>query len=169
MRTKVNGFTLIEFIMTLAIVGLLTGIALPSLARVGAHTRIRTAADTLATHFASARFAAISRHTAVSVCPTADGATCRADGVWDGGWIVFEDPARSGRPNAVLTRSDPVGPRIHVRSSSARSLIRFLPNGSASGTNLTVELCGQSASRAIIVNNAGRARAEDSPQLHLCS
>ncbi|WP_166636796.1 GspH/FimT family pseudopilin [Cognatilysobacter terrigena] len=170
MRTKVNGFTLIELIMTLAVASLILGVALPSLAGVTRRTHVRTTTATLVTSLASARLSAVARNTAVSVCPSSDGETCRQDGVWDAGWIVFEDASRSGRPVAgVLSQARPSGARVQTRSSTARPLVRFLPNGAASGTNTTIEICSEGIHRAVIVNNAGRARVDASAAARLCS
>ncbi|WP_329607079.1 GspH/FimT family pseudopilin, partial [Xanthomonas perforans] len=40
-----------------------------------------------------------------------------------------------------------------------RSIVRFLPNGRSSGTNITISLCSNARRLAdVVVNNSGRAR-----------
>ncbi|TBW93334.1 GspH/FimT family protein, partial [Xanthomonas citri] len=48
---------------------------------------------------------------------------------------------------------------IDIVSTAGRSIVRFLPNGRSSGTNITISLCSNARRLAdVVVNNSGRAR-----------
>ncbi|KGM50983.1 hypothetical protein N792_12990 [Lysobacter concretionis Ko07 = DSM 16239] len=166
MRQEARGFTLIELMVTLAVMAVLLGIGVPSFQRLQQSTRTTTAFHLLTTSLALARLSAVKSNAPVSVCPSRDGRHCRGDSVWDDGWIVFADPARAKQPasvDAVLHRFDRVGPRLALRSTAGRTLVRFHPSGMAYGSNLSVRLCStrdRTHLGSVIVNNAGRPRSE---------
>src|SRR5690606_32580875 len=115
---------------------------------------------------AAARIAAVKDGTAVSVCPSPDGARCRGDAVWEGGWSVYSDPGDEGQPRnarAGLQHVEGIGPGLALRSSSGRSGVPFPPDGWSYGRSLSVRLCGLEGSRLlgkVVVNHAGRPRGE---------
>lgn len=166
MRQEARGFTLIELMVTLAGMGVLLGIGVPSFQRLQQKTRIATSFHLLTTSLALARITAVRNHAPVSICPSSDGRWCRGDAVWDDGWIVFADPARAAQPasdDAVLQRFDRPGPGVSLRSTAGRTLVRFHPSGMAHGSNLSVRLCStidRTHLGSVIVNNAGRPRSE---------
>jgi type IV fimbrial biogenesis protein FimT len=166
MRQEARGFTLIELMVTLAVMAVLLGIGVPSFQRLQQSTRTSTAFHLLTTTLALARLSAVKSNAPVSVCPSRDGRHCRGDTVWDDGWIVFADPSRAKQPasaEAILQRFDRVGPGIALRSTAGRTLVRFHPSGMAHGSNLSVRLCSTKDSThlgSVIVNNAGRPRSE---------
>ena len=117
------------------------------------------------TAFAMARIAAITRRTPVAVCPTENGRDCADTIRWEGGWLVFEDRRRLGRPErpqVILAASDAVD-RVSIRSTDGRRLVRYQPDGRSPGSNVTLSICslrtGQLVSRTV-VNNVGRVRTE---------
>ena len=160
-----RGFTLIEFLAVTAIstIGLAIGVPAVHRAMDAAHTA--SALSRLTTSLAVARIESIRRNRPVSVCPSLTGRTCGDDRRWDGGWIVFEDHGR-GQPDdeaAVIERAEGLNRRIAVSATAGRPLVRFMPDGWASGTNSTLRIClvgrGQLAA-TVVVNNAGRTRTE---------
>ncbi|HEU4774898.1 MAG TPA: Tfp pilus assembly protein FimT/FimU [Lysobacter sp.] len=166
MRQEARGFTLIELMVTLAVMAVLMGVGVPSFQHLQQSARTATAFHLLTTSLALARLSAVKNNVPVSVCPSSDGRYCRGDTVWDDGWIVFADPSRAKQPasaEAVLQRFDRVGPGIALRSTAGRTLVRFHPSGMAQGSNLSVRLCSTKDSThlgSVIVNNAGRPRSE---------
>jgi type IV fimbrial biogenesis protein FimT len=87
-RTQ-RGFTMIELMVTVAILAVITAIAVPSLRGFIQRSNAASAANTMLTSFALARSEAIRGNARVTVCPSRNGDNC--DGAWADGWIVFLD------------------------------------------------------------------------------
>lgn len=85
------GFTIIELMVTLALVGVLAGLAAPSVRDMIATSRLKTHSGAIQGSLMMARSEAIKRKVRVVVCKSADQANCTAAGNWEQGWIVFVD------------------------------------------------------------------------------
>ena len=78
---RAQGFTLVELMVTVAILAILVGVAVPSFKSFGEGQRVRSAAAEITTSILSARSEAVKRNTSVTLAPdTADA--------WAGGWTV---------------------------------------------------------------------------------
>ena len=163
MRTQ-NGFTLVEFMATLAVATVLLGIGAPAVGRLVDSARCSTALSRLTTSLATARIEAIRRNRPVSVCPSSTGQSCRSDRRWDGGWIVFVDDG-SGQPagpDSVIERADATG-RLAIAATVGRPLVRYQPDGWSAGTNSTIRICTTGREElvaTVTINNSGRTRSE---------
>jgi type IV fimbrial biogenesis protein FimT len=87
MRNK--GFTLIEFAVVMAIVGILVSLATPSIINFMANADVRSNASSIAGDFGTARAEALRTRRSVTVCARASAGVCGA--TWGQGWIVFQD------------------------------------------------------------------------------
>ena len=160
------GFTLIELMISVSVAGILAGVAVPSLGGMVEQTRTSAAISSLTTHMALARVAAISRNRRAVLCPSNDGAQCRSDTDWSGGWMLFLDDDGNRKPdvNEDVLRVDlaPTSRHLRVVSTTGRQQLRYLPDGRSAGTNLTISICNQTGQLlgAVIVNNMGRPRSE---------
>lgn len=169
MHRNAVGFTLIELMITLAVIAVVTTIGLPALTQTLQRTRIATASHSLSATLASARSTAVMRREAVSVCPIDARQRCRMDGVWEDGWMMFRDSGRTGQPasaNDILRISDPLDETLILRTTSGRHRARFQPDGRSTGSTLTLSLCSAADGRVlsrVVLNNWGRARTERSP------
>lgn len=76
--------------MTVAILGILTAVALPNFADTVESNVTNSQAKLFITTLNLARSEAIKRGTNVGICPSNDGQDCDA-GSWTTGWIVFVD------------------------------------------------------------------------------
>lgn len=164
-----RGLTLVELTATLAIAALGLTLALPVFNGLQGRTRAATARHTLTAALMTARTSAITRREPVTACPSADGARCSGTRDWSDGWILYHDPGREPQPRSsahVLRRFDALAPTLSATSSVGRTLVRFQPDGRASGTNVSLRLCSRHNGElltSVILSNAGRARTETPP------
>jgi type IV fimbrial biogenesis protein FimT len=88
-----SGFTLIEMIVTVAIVAILASIAVPSFSSLIERNRATVAANEMVSALLLARSEALKRRNNVTVCTSVDQTTCAGNGELDfsKGWIVFVD------------------------------------------------------------------------------
>lgn len=83
------GFTLVELMVTLAIAGILAGLAAPSFSEMIANQRARSAATDLYVALSKARSEALKRNVSVALTP-------KTAGQWNSGWQIL-DPADATR------------------------------------------------------------------------
>lgn len=158
------GITLIEQIMALAILAVLVSIAAPSLGGLLSRNRVQSMQMDYIAGLQHAREAAVTHGVPVVFCPSSDGIACQATSIWDGGWLIAEDRDADNQPDhRALYTGTASDTQLHVRSSTGRYRVRFQPDGSAAGSNLTLTVCVASeAGRGlnVIVSNAGRIRGD---------
>ncbi|MCE4354180.1 GspH/FimT family pseudopilin [Xanthomonas hortorum] len=159
-----KGYTAVELLIVMAIVGIVAAVGLPSFRTLIEWQRAQTRVHLLTAHLAMARSLAVTHRLPVSICPSVDGASCRPDRDWSRGWILFKDPLRSGQPadagSIVHVEQYAESDNISITGTIGRSLVRFLPNGRNSGTNITISVCTRAQRLAdVIVNNSGRTRS----------
>jgi type IV fimbrial biogenesis protein FimT len=174
MKNRMKGFTLIELGVTLAVIGVIAGFAVPSLQNgiyAGHGNAARSAL--LASLMTSSHKAAL--HGArTTLCPSADGTYCLSGFDWSHGWIGFIDQNgnREREPDeSVISRHEPLQ-NARLISSSGRSRIVFQGNGGNAGSNVTFTLCdrrGAEKAQTLVLSNTGNLRkgAPDPAQLAL--
>lgn len=102
--TRPHGFTLVELMVTLAVLAILASIAVPGFQNLIQNNRATSMANELTTAMNLARSEAVKRGIEVSVCP--DGGTW-----WDGttgGWFIdISDDCGGNSDDALRAWSDP--------------------------------------------------------------
>jgi len=88
---RVGGFTMIELVVTMTIVGILAAIGVPSFNYITTSNRITGEINGLLGDLQFARSEAVKQGLPVTVCASSDGATCNGGIDWESGWIVFLD------------------------------------------------------------------------------
>ena len=85
-----KGFTLIEMMITIAIIGILAAIGMPSYKNTITSMRMSAEINALSNSLNFARTEAMKRGLVTSVCPVSGGA-CTTSTDWSGGWSTLLD------------------------------------------------------------------------------
>lgn len=171
-----RGFTMTELMIVIVLAGILFAFAIPSFLTSLTNSALNGESNRLLGALIVARSEAITRGVSVTVCRSADQATCGgAD--WNNGWIVFADANGNGTRQVAtedLLRVD--GPlennlKLEINGDDL-SHVRYLPSGNARSNagslqNKTLLLCRINRppfltdddyyARSIILDITGRA------------
>jgi type IV fimbrial biogenesis protein FimT len=168
MFKRYQGFTLIELMVTLAVLAIVLGIAVPSFQKQIINNKSLTMGDEFAQALNFARSEAVKTKKRVSICASSDGATCT--GNWSEGFIVFQDNAATDTETTVtLGTVYKVWPKLSTagtfsvkRHTDDASFIRYTPLGTLAPIdnktiNVSLKLtgCTGKAARKISVNLSG--------------
>ena len=166
---SVKGFTLVELLVTLAVLGILVLIGIPNMRAIIQNNRIATLTNDLLSDINLARSEALKRATNVGICMSSAGIAC--DGAsWTGGRMVFADTnnnqafdagepvlrAREAMASTTLTTAEVPNPLIF----NARGII------ANTTTDVSYSLCddrGTSKGRSIKIKLLGQTSSSTNP------
>ncbi len=161
-KSRTAGFTLIELMISLVVLGALIALGMPSFQSAIRSNRVTTASNELLTSFSLARSEAIRSTRGAAVCASSDGSTCGTD--WNAGWLVWRDV----NANSVLDAGEVVVRYTQGNSAlgltASANTIAFDPRGRMRLTTqqtFAVKPSGQSAPfRCVIINVTGQPRIQ---------
>lgn len=162
------GFTLIELIVGITILGILSSVALPSFMNMIQNNRQASVINAFIADLHFARSEAIKRNSSISLCKSSNGTGCdiSTDNNWNRGWIVFDDTNSNGVANAneVVLRVGEALTQLTLRTTQAfnNNLIYSAKGLNAALTAGSFRLCdnrGAGAARAINITATGQPRA----------
>lgn len=172
MRTRPadsSGFTLLELMTAVAVLGVLLGIGVPAFTETITTNRLTTVANEMVTALNVARGEANKRGIPVTVCASnAAQDACSGATSWNAGWIVFtDDTGTSGVKDTddevLQVFAAPVnGFSVSATNPTTLSYVRFLRSGApdSGSTTRTLKLsrpsCTGSKARQISIANTGR-------------
>ena len=158
-----QGTTLIEQIMVLAIIGILISVAAPSLGKLLIRNQQQIAQADLISALQHARGIALTTGKRTLLCPTRDGSRCSNDLHWENGWLLFQDPDSANQPvHGPLYAGRGYSGKLTILGTDGRHFVRFLPDGSAGGSNITLLFCQQGGTDhvlSVMVSIVGRVRS----------
>jgi len=156
------GITLIEQVMVVSITAILLTVATPGLYRTLQRNEVRVAQNEIFAALQYARSTAVTSGVRTVFCPSTDRAHCTSTTRWEDGWLVGIDADHDNQPDGRPRYTGAGrGRQLHIRSSVGRQIVRYQPDGSAGGSNLTLLVCQQddsSPALSIVVSNSGRVR-----------
>lgn len=175
MRKK-SGFTLIELMMTIAILSVLIAVAAPAVGNMVKNNRLRGQAFDFVGAINLARSEAVRRKVPTALCRSENDTSVatKCIGSWSDGFIIFTDPGKNGTFQAAddtLIRRGLVnaaGVMTIVGNTAAQFSLQFATDGSlltssglASTDAARISICddrGATYGRQIVIQPVGRPK-----------
>ena len=124
-----SGFTIVEVLVVVTILGLLAALALPSFQPLIERWRVKTTIEELQSslYFARSKAIAIGGNIAIVKNDVSGSCVSTGDDDWTCGWRIFVDADRNGT-QAACTPADQTECTIQEMSSSPHTLLVVAPN-----------------------------------------
>ncbi len=164
MKKLNHAFTLIELLLTISIVFILLGIALPSFSETLDNSHVKANLQRLAQTLQLSRLTAINQNINVTLCPVDQTLTCSKN--WSTGYMSFIDKngdRQFNNDDELLYQyfSNDKKSTLSWRAFGNRRSLQWLGTGITNHQNGSFELCynnKEDKSRALFLTKAGRIR-----------
>ncbi|AMV00841.1 pre-pilin like leader sequence [Xanthomonas citri pv. fuscans] len=161
-----RGFTLIELMVTIAVLAILVAIGYPSFQGVLRSNRVAAANNELIALLNLSRSEAIRNGQGGGICGSSNGSSC--DGNWSGGVMAWSDTNGNGGFDAgeTVLRYSTGNPSLVVQGPTSGTVIAFDARGrrrAAADQQVTLrpDQCGsQPLRRSLTVNASGQIRSK---------
>jgi type IV fimbrial biogenesis protein FimT len=165
-----DGFTLIELMIAIALVGILLATAVPALDDFTNDARQTGAINDFISSIHIARNTAITTNSRVTMCASASGTNCELAS-WDSGWIVFGDLNSNGSVDAseTIVSASAAVEGLDILSGEFPAALMYRPNGRAmtgaltgnSGEFAVCDFRGAAHAKVILIELSGRPRMSE--------
>ncbi|QWF18503.1 GspH/FimT family pseudopilin [Lysobacter capsici] len=164
-----GGFTVIELLVAVALIGILAAFAVPSMRDAWNSNRVAVSANELVAAVSLARNVGFRNSHGGHACASVDGTSCSDD--WSDGWIVWTDRDGDGTPSsAEVLRQVSAPGRIEIIATGLPgrgNVLSFDERGRLVGAasprfTLTPMTCtpGAVIVRRIVVSRSGRVQLD---------
>jgi type IV fimbrial biogenesis protein FimT len=162
MTTQIRGFTLYELLVTIILVVMISGLAIPSFSASIARQRQRVEINALFHAIHLARKESIMRRKVVSLCPSRDGRNCSPGRDWSSGWLMFENSDRDSPPrndpNESILTNHRVDDQVRISANRKGFTLRATFLRATNGTFVFCDPKKRIAPRALVISYTGRPR-----------
>lgn len=165
-RAPLKGFTLLELLIVISIVGILASVAVPSFKSSLTKNKRSAESENIIRDINIARSEAIKRGQRVVLC-TGDTSGCNNSTNWTNGWIAFVDEDKNnnkGSSEQILRIGELKSPNFTlIGSTDIAHAIKFQADGLAIATG-TLTLCNgddTNTAKALILSTSGKPKISD--------
>ena len=171
-----HGFTMIELLVTMAVLVILLVIAVPQFKSAMQIQQVSSEMNNFLNDLQFARGEALKEGANVSLCASTDSATCSTTSSWDKGWIIYTTP--TAPDSATFTAGTSTILRVQtgfttgdsLTSTKTSSVLTFNQQGFPSGVDTTNGLLftltnnpvNQAATRCLLLDSLGRRTVQQS-------
>ena len=161
--TPENGFTLLELLITLLLVGIIAAWGLPNFQALGERTAQTSEVNRFQSAFSFARNTAISQRRQLTLCPASQNREACGGELM----IVWGNKTDSITEEDIL-RIVPAQQGTQVTYNRGWSRIRYSPLGYTSGYNGSFAICSTSGAvgskgKKLVLSQLGRLRIDEAP------
>ncbi|MEE9354028.1 MAG: GspH/FimT family pseudopilin [Methylococcaceae bacterium] len=160
-KTKLSkGFSLIELLVTVSMLGIILGMAIPSFRSMISDNQMSTQSNDFLSDINFARSEAVKRGESVSLCKSSDSTTCSTSASigWEAGWVI-----KNSSGNILKIHPALKGDAVTLKGETAvKNKIDISPRGFMAASSGKVILCDSThqnaQSKAIVLSTTGRVK-----------